>query len=67
LYLAIRGSFLAGIGTDVKSMNPFGVCAIAGLAGAFSDTAFIKLRELYVIWRNCSNSRAKLIRVLGAF
>src|SRR5262249_28447311 len=45
LYLVIRGGFLAGAGVDAKSVNQFSMCAFAGLAGAFSDTAFLKLRE----------------------
>ena len=47
LYLIVRGGFLAGAGGDVKAVNQFGMCAIAGLAGAFSDTAFLKLREVF--------------------
>lgn len=47
LYLVIRGGFLAGTGSDIKNANTFGMCAIAGLAGAFSDTAFAKLREVF--------------------
>jgi len=48
LYLVIRGGFLTGTGADVRTVNQFGVCAIAGLAGAFSDTAFLKLREVFL-------------------
>ena len=47
LYLVIRGGFLAGASADAKTINQFGICAIAGLAGAFSDTAFLKLREVF--------------------
>jgi len=47
LYLVIRGGFLAGTGSDIKNANTFGMCAIAGLAGAFSDTAFAKLKEVF--------------------
>ena len=47
LYLVIRGGLLAGTNADIKTVNLFGVCAIAGLAGAFSDTAFAKLREVF--------------------
>jgi hypothetical protein len=47
MYLVIRGGFLTGTGADVKAVNVFGMCAIAGLAGAFSDTAFLKLREVF--------------------
>lgn len=48
LYLVIRGGFLTGSSADLKAVNQFGVCAIAGLAGAFSDTAFLKLREVFL-------------------
>jgi hypothetical protein len=48
LYLVVRGGFLAGGGGDLKGVNQFGVCAIAGLAGAFSDVAFLKLREVFM-------------------
>jgi hypothetical protein len=48
LYLVVRGGFLAGSGGDTKSINQFGICAIAGLAGAFSDTALMKLREVFL-------------------
>lgn len=46
-YFVIRGGFLTGAGVDLKTVNQFGLCAIAGLAGAFSDTAFLKLREVF--------------------
>lgn len=47
MYLAIRGGFLTGTG-DTNSVNRFGICTIAALAGAFSDTAFMKLREVFL-------------------
>jgi hypothetical protein len=47
MYLAIRGGFLTGSGTT-DSVNKFGICTIAALAGAFSDTAFLKLREVFL-------------------
>jgi hypothetical protein len=47
MYLVVRGGFTGASGGDVKSVNQFGICAIAGLAGAFSDTAFMKLREVF--------------------
>jgi len=47
MYLVIRGGFLTGTSADVKTVNQFGMCAIAGLSGAFSDTAFLKLREVF--------------------
>jgi hypothetical protein len=46
-YVLVRAGFLTSSGVDVKSVNQFGMCAIAGLAGAFSDTAFMKLREVF--------------------
>ena len=46
-YVAIRGGFLTGGGGDASAVNQFGMCAIAGLAGAFSDMAFMKLREVF--------------------
>jgi hypothetical protein len=46
-YLLIRGGFLVGTTADVKTVNLFVVCAIAGLVGAFSDTALMKLREVF--------------------
>ncbi len=47
-YLLIRAGFLASGGMDVKAVNQFGMCAIAGLAGTFSDIAFMKLREVFL-------------------
>jgi hypothetical protein len=47
-YLLIRAGFLVGGGADVKAVNQFGICGIAGLAGAFSDIAFMKLREVFL-------------------
>jgi len=47
MYLLIRGGFLTGTGADIKAVNLFGMCAIAGLAGAFSDTALLKLFEVF--------------------
>lgn len=47
VYLVIRGGLLAGTSADIKSANLFGICAFAGLAGTFSDIAFMKLREVF--------------------
>jgi hypothetical protein len=64
LYVAIRGGFLAGTGTDVKSVNQFGMCAIAGLAGAFSDLAFLKLREVFqTLFRPQDDRGGKITRL----
>ena len=46
-YVVLRGGFFAGSSIDLKTVNIFGVCAIAALAGMFSDTAFLKLKELF--------------------
>jgi hypothetical protein len=46
LYFVLRGGLLsAGAGGDV--LSPFGVAAIAGLAGMFSKQATDKLREVF--------------------
>ncbi|MCM8596673.1 Ig domain-containing protein [Accumulibacter sp.] len=50
MYLVIRGGFLAGGGSDLQSANLFGICAITALSGAFSDVAFLKLREIFQAW-----------------
>jgi hypothetical protein len=46
-YVAIRGGLLTGGSGDVRAVNIFGICALTGLAGAFSDLAFMKLREVF--------------------
>ena len=58
LYLLIRGGFLTGTGADAKTMNLYGICAIAGLAGAFSDIALAKLREVFVMLFKPKDDRA---------
>jgi hypothetical protein len=46
-YAAIRGGFVAGSPADAKSVNPFGVFAIAALVGMFADKAGNKLAEIF--------------------
>jgi hypothetical protein len=46
-YLVIRGGFMAGTDADIGASTPFGVVAVAALAGMFSETAFVKLREVF--------------------
>ena len=46
-YAAIRGGFVAGSPADARSVNPFGVVAIAALVGMFADTATQKLKEIF--------------------
>jgi hypothetical protein len=47
IYLLIRGGFLTGTNVNAGTENRYGMLAIAGLAGAFSDMAFLKLREVF--------------------
>jgi Putative Ig domain len=47
MYLVVRGGFLSSTNAGSDSVNIFGICAIAGLSGAFSDTAFMKLNEVF--------------------
>lgn len=46
-YSAVRGGFVAGSPADVKSVNPFGVFALAGMVGMFADKAGQKLAEIF--------------------
>jgi hypothetical protein len=46
-YAAIRGGFVAGSPADVKSVNPFGVFAIAAMVGMFADKAGQKLADIF--------------------
>ena len=44
LYFVVRGGLITG---DSGSVNPYGVAAIAGMAGMFSKQATDKLREVF--------------------
>jgi len=46
-YLVIRGGFMAGADVDIGASTPFGVVAVAALAGMFSEKAFNKLCEVF--------------------
>jgi hypothetical protein len=46
LYFAIRGGFFSG-SSGSSSVNPYGIAAVAGLAGLFSKQATDKLREVF--------------------
>lgn len=46
VYFAVRGGLVGG-GTGAASLSPYGVAAIAGLAGLFSKQATDKLREVF--------------------
>ena len=56
MYLVVRGGFLSA-NTDVKNVNQFGICAIAAMAGAFSDIAFMKLQEVFKALFNPKDDR----------
>ena len=44
IYLAIRGGLLSG---NTAELNRFGMTALAGLAGLFSDSAIDKLKKVF--------------------
>jgi|SRR5579864_1924 len=46
LYFAVRGGLVAGT-SGADNLSPYGVAAIAGLAGMFSKQATDKLREVF--------------------
>jgi hypothetical protein len=46
-YLLIRAGFFPASNTAASGVNLFGMCAIAALAGMFSDMAFMKFREVF--------------------
>lgn len=46
-YLIIRGGFMAGTDVDVGASTPFGIVAVATLAGMYSEMAINKLREVF--------------------
>jgi hypothetical protein len=45
-YFAVRGGFFSG-SSPSSSVNPYGIAALAGLAGLFSKQATDKLREVF--------------------
>jgi IPT/TIG domain len=46
IYFAVRGGFLSG-SAQSNTVNPYGIGAVAGLAGLFSKQATDKLREVF--------------------
>ncbi len=54
LYFAIRGGFFSG-SSQTSSINPYGMAALAGLAGLFSKQATDKLREVFETLFHVSN------------
>jgi len=46
-YAVVRGGFMAGTPADASAVNPYGVIAICGLVGMFSDRASQKLSEVF--------------------
>jgi hypothetical protein len=47
LYFALRGGLLVGVSQPTSVLSPYGVGAIAGLAGLFSKLVTDKLRQLF--------------------
>lgn len=64
-YAAIRGGFVAGSPADVKSVNPFGVFAIAALVGMFADKAGNKLAEIFDALFKSTSQRQNPISTLA--
>jgi len=65
LYLVIRGGFMSGSAGD-KAVNQFSICAVAGLAGTFTDIAFLKLREVFqVLFKPQDDRGGKLTIKIG--
>jgi hypothetical protein len=46
LYFAVRGGLIAGT-SGAGNLNPYGIAAVAGMAGMFSKQATDKLREVF--------------------
>jgi hypothetical protein len=46
VYFSVRGGLISG-GTGAENLSPYGVAAIAGLAGMFSKQATDKLKEVF--------------------
>ncbi|MGO8905515.1 MAG: hypothetical protein ACLQMH_07830 [Solirubrobacteraceae bacterium] len=55
LYFALRGGFFSG-NSQSASVNPYGIAALAGLAGLFSKQATDKLREVFETMFRVSSS-----------
>jgi hypothetical protein len=57
-YLVVRAGFLAGSTADAKAVNPFGFVAIASLVAMFSDSAIMKLNEIFDTLFNAKDTRS---------
>jgi len=58
VYFAARGGLLSG-GAGVGQLSPYGIAALAGLAGLFSKQATDKLREVFEnIFKTAESPRA---------
>jgi hypothetical protein len=64
-YAAIRGGFVAGSPADAKSVNPFGVFAVAGMVGMFADKAGDKLRDIFDSLFKASSPRQNPLSTLA--
>jgi len=61
-YVVLRGGFFAGVNSDFKTVNAYGLSAMAALVGIFSDIAFGKLREVFEIMFKPTDTRSGGIR-----
>ncbi len=57
VYFVVQGGLIAGT-SGAGSLSPYGVAAIAGLAGMFSKQATDKLREVFENLFRTENHRA---------
>jgi hypothetical protein len=61
-YAVVRGGFMAGTPADANAVNPYGVIAICGLVGMFSDRAAQKLSEVFeTLFRTDDARKDKLV------
>jgi hypothetical protein len=60
-YAVVRGGFMAGTPADAAAVSPYGVIAICGLVGMFSDRASQKLSEIFeTLFRTNDTRKDKL-------
>lgn len=65
VYFAARGGLIAGA-SGAENLSPYGVAALAGLAGMFSKQATDKLRETFEeLFRTKSSPRADSLQYAG--
>jgi hypothetical protein len=65
IYFVLRGGFLGGSEwTGDFTINPFGICGIAGLAGLFADSSVDKFKQVFDVFLGISPEDAKTVRRL---